>query len=365
MNKITHGKWNFDNNSGKHTFKITNDTFDNNYFQYEESTDNTDEMKDFRRASIIHRIVRSEVKKVLHDKIKFIDIINTADTVLDKLKKDNKNIGYAFPIGISVNEIVVHDSTFFINDPRCLRKGDVVKIDIGIHVNGHIIDSAFTEIVDENIEEHSLYPLIEASRDATFSCIALSGVDVRIKELSEVIQEVIESYEVNGEKIHAIEGLGGHNILPYQVHGGKLILSVPDSIQDNMIMKENEIYAIETFASTGYGKVTQVLDDKNKPMTHFMMNRKIFEYSTSRMNKLLKNDFMNWVVNERKGMPFTPLWCSHIKNALKEINQRVMNGDVVAFPALTDKIGSFTSQLEHTIYIGDKKLEILSLGNDY
>jgi methionyl aminopeptidase len=365
MNTITHGKWKFDNVLNKCTFKINENTFEHNYFQYEESTNDINELKDFRKASIIHRIVRSEIKKILHDKVKFIDIINIADSTLERLNKNNKNIGYAFPIGISVNEIAVHDSTFFINDPRCLRKGDVVKIDVGIHVNGHIIDSAFTDIIDENIEEHLLYPLIEATRDATFSTISLSGVDVKLKELSEAIKEIIESYEINGENIHAIEGLGGHNILPYQVHGGKLILSVPDAVQDNMIMKENEIYAIETFASTGYGKVTQILDNSTKPMTHFVMNRKIFEYSTGRMNKLLKNDFMNWVVNERRGMPFTPLWCSHIKNAIKEINQRVMNGDIIAFPALTDKVGSFTSQLEHTIHIGDKKIEILSLGNDY
>jgi methionyl aminopeptidase len=347
----------------KCSFVVDKDTFDRNYFVYDEKyLDQTDKLRDLRKASIIHKIIRENVRKILHNGVKFTDIIETSNKMLELLRKNNINIGYAFPIGISVNEVAVHDSVFSMNDERTLHSNDVVKIDIGIHVNGNIIDSAFTTIIDDDISNHPLYPVIEATSDATFSCIALCGVDVRIKELSECIKEVIESYEINGEKLHAIEGLGGHNILPHQVHGGKLILSVPDDIQDNQIMEEDEIYAIETFSSTGYGKVTQVLDDKLCPMTHFVMNRDILKH---KVNKTLKNEFMNWVINERKGMPFSPLWCNHIKNYVKEINERVMNGDIIAYPALTDKIGSYTGQTEHTIHIKHGGVEILSLGNDY
>ena len=74
-------------------------------------------------------------------------------------------------------------------------------------------------------------------------------------DIGAAIQEVMESYEVEiGGKpfpVKAIRNITGHDILRYHIHGGKQIPFVKNNIQDKM--EEGEIFAIETFGSTGRG----------------------------------------------------------------------------------------------------------------
>jgi methionyl aminopeptidase len=92
-----------------------------------------------------------------------------------------------------------------------LQQGDVLKVDIGVHVKGRILDSAFTLIFEPTYEK-----LIEAVKAATDSGVRVSGaviisfevlliffyqpqeagIDARLGELGAVIQETMESYEV-------------------------------------------------------------------------------------------------------------------------------------------------------------------------
>jgi methionine aminopeptidase len=86
-----------------------------------------------------------------------------------------------------------------------------------------------------------------------------AGVDARIKDISAAIQEAMESYEVEiGGKtfpVKAIRNITGHNILQYRIHGGKSIPFIKNNNRDKM--EEGEVFAIETFGSTGRG----ILDD--------------------------------------------------------------------------------------------------------
>lgn len=309
----------------------------------------------YRKAGIIHKLIRSSLVKKIKTGVKFIEIVEEATSIMNKFMKPNENGGFAFPLGISVNEISAHDSAM-INDERYLKKNDIVKIDLGIHVNGCIVDSAFTVIVDGDDKFSSNYkPLLDATMDATYTGISMSGPDVELKELSSSIQEVIESYELeDGTPVKAIWGLGGHNILPYKVHGGKLILCVPHPSQNGVRMKEDEIYAIETFASTGTGKVNQ---KHISTCNHFMLN----DFKSENT----KNPVVSWAKTKNNNLPFTQLWCAEIKNVTEKINKGIREKSIIAHPPLADNFGTYTSQSEHTIHIKPTSVEILSLGKDY
>jgi len=83
----------------------------------------------------------------------------------------------------------------------------------------------------------------------------------------------MESYEVElGGKIYpvkAIKNLSGHSIGPYRVHGGKSVPIVKGGKADKV--EEGELYAIETFGSTGKGHVIEdddcshYMKDSNAP----------------------------------------------------------------------------------------------------
>ena len=359
MSVVQHGKWKFDYNPGKFIYKINKDTIENNHFKSDDSINTYlgDDLSDYRKAAIIHRLVRSNILRKIHDGVSFLEIIKEADDSVSKFIKDGDG-GFAFPLGISVNEIMAHD-TAMLNDERKLKKNDIVKIDLGIHINGCIIDSAFTTIVDGDPDVNSYYdPLIQATKDATYTGICLSGVDAELYDISEAIQEVIESYELeDGTPIRAVRGLGGHDILPYRVHGKKLILCVPHKSQENIRMNEGEFYAVETYASTGNGNCKM----KSIEMcNHFMINENV------KMSKQMKkNPVVECEETKNNSLPFTQRQIANIKQIQKHMNEGVRNRSIVAYPPLIDKKGSMTSQFEHTIHIKKESVEILSLGEDY
>ena len=162
-----------------------------------------------------------------------------------------------------------------------------MKVDFGVHVNGRIVDSAFTMNFEPTWDN-----LLDAVRDATNTGIRVrslfrsyvltlimiqeAGIDVRLCDIGDAIQEVMESYEVEvGGKSHqgrlftclcckaqcsslacpvkAITNLNGHSIAPYCIHGGKTIPIVKQhgSERDTTRMEEGEYFAVEPFGSTG------------------------------------------------------------------------------------------------------------------
>ena len=89
-------------------------------------------------------------------------------------------------------------------------------------MNGHLIDSAFTVAFDPKFDN-----LLKASQEATAAGIRAAGIDVRLSDIGEVIQETMESFEVeiNGKiyPVKSVRNLCGHSIEQYRVHGGKLV----------------------------------------------------------------------------------------------------------------------------------------------
>ena len=76
-----------------------------------------------------------------------------------------------------------------------------------------------------------------------------------MKSIGAAIQEVMESYEVEiggrSFPVKAVRNITGHDILRYQIHGGKQIPFITNNNKDKM--EEGEVFAIETFGSTGRG----------------------------------------------------------------------------------------------------------------
>lgn len=87
-----------------------------------------------------------------------------------------------------------------------------------------------------------------------------------MSDIGAAIQEAMESYEVEmgGQTlpVKSIRNLNGHDIIQYSIHGGKSVPIVKGG--DQTKMEEGEIFAIETFGSTGKGYVR---DDVNNALS--------------------------------------------------------------------------------------------------
>ena len=164
---------------------------------------------------------------------------------------DALKAGMGFPCGLSLNHCAAH-YTPNAGNKMVLQQEDVMKVDFGVHVNGRIVDSAFTMAFESKYDN-----LLQAVKEATNAGIREAGIDARVGEIGGVIQETMESFEVeiNGETfpVKSIRNLSGHNILPYSIHGTKSVPIVKSN--DQTKMEEGDVFAVETFGSTGNGYV--------------------------------------------------------------------------------------------------------------
>lgn len=316
-----------------------------------------DSYQDLRRAAEVHRQVRRYIQSVIRPGIKLLDLVNAVETKSRELMNaDGLKCGYAFPTGVSINDCAAHYTPNY-GDNKVLNKGDVCKLDFGTHVNGHIIDCAFTVAFDEQYDE-----LIKATQDATNAGIKHAGIDARLFEIGEIIQETIESHEVviNGVTypVKAIKNLTGHSIGSYRIHSGKAVPMVRNSGCTD-IMEEGDLFAIETFASTGKGVVVEAMD-----CSHYM---KSFDVGFVPLTLKGARDVLKCINTNFGTLAFCRRWLDDLtggKNLLG-LKHLVDKGIVNPYPPLCDAKGSFTSQMEHTILLRPTCKEVLSRGEDY
>lgn len=201
-----------------------------------------------RKSAECHRQVRKYAQSIIKPGIKLIDLCNQIESTNRKLIEANGiEAGQAFPTGVSLNHCAAH-YTPNPGDETVLGKDDVCKVDFGTHVRGLLVDCAFTVAFNPKYDM-----LLQAVKDATNAGIKAAGIDVRICDIGETIQEVMESYEVELDgkifPVKSIRNLNGHLIAPYHIHAGKSVPIVKGGPATKM--EEGELYAIETFGSTG------------------------------------------------------------------------------------------------------------------
>lgn len=349
------------------------------------------EWDDMRQAAEIHRRVRQNIQKKITVGMKLIDIVNnledntrkfTSTTDITQQKNTFKHGGIGFPTGISINEVAAH-YTPNRGDNTVLQYNDIMKLDFGVHINGNIIDSAWTTIMPDKqtktSENNPYQSLLKAVVDATDTGIKAAGIDVRLCDIGEQIQEVMESYEVdlgNGEvlPVKCCRNLCGHNIKPYTIHGGKSVPIVKNS--DTTKMEEFEHFAIETFGTTGRGYV--YLDGEG---SHYAINmQKIPKKITAKENanvvfENIHDRLLKTIWDHFGSLP----WCKRyldkvilaegkLKLSLdyyNDLDYLVMGGYVQEYLPLVDIPGSMTAQAEHTILLHPHKKEVVSFGEDY
>ncbi|SCV01495.1 LANO_0F12046g1_1 [Lachancea nothofagi CBS 11611] len=326
-------------------------------------SENAQRWNDMRKGSEIHRRVRKNLQNKLKPDMSLTDVVNVVEDATRKFtgvdengdhKDRPKSQGVGFPTGVSLNHCAAH-FTPNAGDQTILRYEDVMKVDIGVQVNGYIVDSAFTVTFD-----HKYDNLLKAVEEATNTGVREAGIDVRLTDIGEAIQEVMESYEVelNGEtfQVKPCRNLCGHNISPYKIHGGKSVPLVKNG--DQTKMEEGEHFAIETFGTTGRGYVIS-----GGEVSHYAKNEGSFPTpSLSRAKSLLKT------IDDNFGtLPFCRRYLDRLgeDKYLFALNSLVKQGVIEEYPPLSDIQGSYTAQYEHTILLHPHKKEVVSRGDDY
>lgn len=332
-------------------FGINNINSSNNFLD-EKNYDN-EILDNMIKSSNIHKKVRTDLYQKLRPKMKLYDIANTIESSIKKYSPNQLNHGIGFPVGLSLNNCAAHD-TPHINTPTVLQMDDLLKIDFGVHYNGYITDSAFTISFSNKYQE-----LQRASYQSTLFGIDNLKLDMPIGDWSELVQEYVSSKEITLDnktyQLKTIRDLTGHNILPYQIHGGKFLPSFRFNGYNQRIT--SGIWAVEIFVTTGTGKV-------------FYDNENISHYSLKNNNQRVRIDKVNKLHQQIKKqfntLPFCDKWLSNYPSYKTSLNILSNKGIVETYPPIYDTDeSSFVSQYEHTIYLDDKLKINLSKGLDY
>jgi len=314
--------------------------------------------ENIRRGAEVHRLVRKYARKFIRPGLTMTEIANgIEDTVRALVEENGLEAGIGFPTGLSLNNCAAH-YTPNAGDTIVLKKEDVLKVDIGVHVRGRILDSAFTLTFEPTYDN-----LLEAVKAATNAGIQEAGIDARLGEVAGAIQETMESYEVEvGGKVYpvkAIENLSGHSIDLYKIHGKKSVLLVKND--DQTKMEEGEYFAIETFGSTGRGRVVESGD-----VSHYA---KIYDASASQASLRLQTakSLLRTISKNFGSLPFCRRYLDRVGESkyLLALNHLVAQGIVHDYPPLCDTRGSMTAQFEHTIFLRPTVKEVVSRGEDY
>ncbi|BDD56372.1 Methionine aminopeptidase 2 [Monascus purpureus] len=321
-----------------------------------------DFLQEYRQGSEVHRQVRQYAQKNIRPGQTLTEIAEGIEDAVRALtghqgleEGDNIKGGMGFPCGLSINHCAAH-YTPNAGNKMVLQQGDVMKVDFGAHINGRIVDSAFTMTFDPVYD-----PLLEAVKDATNTGIREAGIDVRMSDIGAAIQETMESYEVeiNGTTypVKPIRNLNGHNIDQHVIHGGKSVPIVKGG--DQTKMEEGEVFAIETFGSTGKGYVREDMETSHYAL---IPDAPVVPLRLSSAKNLLN------LINKNFGtLPFCRRYIDRLgqDKYLLGLNNLVSSGIVQDYPPLCDIKGSYTAQFEHTIILRPTVKEVVSRGDDY
>ncbi|XP_022144070.1 ERBB-3 BINDING PROTEIN 1 [Momordica charantia] len=288
------------------------------------------------------QLVISECKP----KAKIVDICEKGDSFIreqtgNMYKNVKKKIerGVAFPTCISTNNTVGHFSPL-ASDETVMEEGDVLKIDLGCHIDGFIAVVAHTHVLQEGPVTGRAADVIAAANTAAEVALRLVRPGKKNKDVTEAIQKVAAAYDCK-----IVEGVLSHQLKQFVIDGNKVILSVsnPETRVDDAEFEENEVYAIDIVTTTGEGK-PKLLDERQTTIYKRAVDK----------NYHLKMKASRFIFSEiSQKFPILPFTA----RALEEKRARLglvecVNHDLLQpYPVLHEKPGDYVAHTKFTVLL--------------
>lgn len=288
----------------------------------------------FRRAGAIIAECREWARAEIRPGVAMRTILETVEEMIRE-----RGAQPSFPAQSSRNEIAAHYCTS-PDDPLVYQEGDCVKLDIGAHVDGYVVDTACTVDLSPDGRWASL---IAATSDALQAVIEMARPGVAVGELGAVVGRTIV-----GAGFRPVRNLAGHGVGRWRVHQPPSIGNIATG--DTTRLTEGMTVAVEPFASTGAGLV----DELGVPEV-FMLSGQPRRRRT--FDEALLADIESW-----NGLPVARRYFVDHEPALvlDTIERLVRQGAMVAYPPLVEIEPGMVAQTEHTLYIGPDGAEVLT-----
>ncbi len=243
----------------------------------------------------------------------------------------------AFPVNLGINEVAAHATPSY-ND-NSIAYG-LLKVDVGVHIDGMIADTAFSLDLENNDLNKKL---IEVAHEALDSAVSHAHFGYSVSKIGARVSECATK-----NNFSSIRNLTGHGIEKYDVHAGT---SIPNYDSGQIEVLKEGVYAIEPFITPGAGNVR---DGKPSGIYHFAEPRAVRDN--------VAREVAAFIVSEYQGLPFCARWvyAKFGGRGLLALRALEQAGVVYQYPQLVESSGGVVSQAEHTLLIEKAKTTIIT-----
>lgn len=351
--------------------------------EFEGKTDQTEEKEEEEDTTLANpdvttkyqeaaKIVNSTLAEILALAVpgaNVVDICRAGDasitTKVDAIyrpKKGRKTVekGIAFPVCLSVNECVCHNSPLASDPATLLAAGDSVKVDLGVHIDGYIAVAAHTFVVSSGEAAPALQPITGQQADVMNAAYVAAEVALRMirpgntnKQVTDAVKVVAETYGVK-----AIAGTLMHQMKRFVIDASKVILlrEEPEHKVEECTFEANEVYAVDVAMTSGEGKPREqdarTTVYKRNVDRNYNLKMKASRTLFSEVNKRFPT------------MPFTIRALEDERQARLGVRECLQHELLTPYPVLYERPGDFVAHVKFTVLLlpnGNLKITGLDL----
>jgi methionyl aminopeptidase len=292
----------------------------------------------YLRAGKIASEVRESARKKYHVGSTLLEICESVESQIRGMGAEP-----AFPVNTSLNDIAAH-YTAEPNDSTTVKEGDVLKIDIGVQIDGYIADTAVTVCYDSKYES-----LVKAAEAALAEAVRAARANTKAGDIGRVIEATITKFG-----FRPIQNLSGHSLQQYTVHAGK---SIPNiwTRGSSFALLPNEAYAIEPFVTTKDGQGV-VYEGKMRNIFGITSRKPVKDEEADKLLDLIWSRY--------RTLPFAMRWLTDRydeKDVRQLMETLIKKKNVHSYPILVEGHGKVVVQAEHTLIPSESSVSVITL----
>jgi len=324
--------------------------------ELEEATDlsNSDVCSKYQEASKIVNIALKGLIELCVPGAKILDLCTFGTTVIEtqaqrlytkKVNGISIERGVAFPVCISVNEIVCNHSPLASEELPPLKEGDTVKIDLGCHIDGYISVAAHTVVVGNPEIPPELGNVAVAAYNTMLVAAHALKAGAKNSEVTAAVERITKAYGVN-----PISFVRMHQMKRFVIDGVKEVALkdyVPEADENDKVppcqFDHAEVYAIDVALSSGDGKA------KSADLRTTVYKRNV--EANYRLKMKSSRNLLAEVDKKYPALPFTIRNFSDERTAKMGVTECVSHGLLLPYPSLNEKPGVHVAHFKCTVLL--------------
>jgi methionyl aminopeptidase len=263
-----------------------------------------------------------------------------AEYICDRVNEQVEALGgkMAFPCNVDIDHVAAHYCSP-LNDVTVIPERSLVKLDVGVHVDGYIADTAKTVCLDPSFKY-----LVDAAEAGLQAALTTIRPGIRANDVGAAIEDAIKSH---GAK--PIRNLTGHKLTRFVVHAGHSIPNINGL--DHHTIREGDVYAIEPFAvpPSADGRVM----DGPPSNIYRMLKKRSVKGTAKKMMKHIQETY--------RTLPFASRWVMRKFNkpdGAAAFQELLRSKCLMSYPQLLERTKAKVAQAEHSVIVTKDGCEI-------